>query len=127
MEQLNIEQLIKSDEEAKCHLAAFLTFHRDNLGVWEQVKTMCARLRKSGRKRYSITTIIEVIRHHTNLGYSDPDRDFKINNNHRSAYARLYMYHYGVVGDVPFFELRESYFDSLDPQVKESVWQEFAP
>lgn len=112
MEQL-IKRLKDAGGESNSHLVAFLEFHKDNPGVWNQVKRMSGDLRDKGRKHYAISTIIEVIRHHTILGYSDPDRDFKINNNHKGAYARLYNYQCGFA----FFELRSSYWERLDPPV----------
>ena len=64
---------------------------------------------KKTRTHYSIEIIINVVRFWTDLdGTGDP---FKINNNYKAYYARMYMQYRNCKG---FFEIRGSIADDYD-------------
>jgi hypothetical protein len=64
---------------------------------------------KQKRKHYSIEIIINVIRFWTDL--DSVGEPFKINNNYKPYYARMYMQYRECKG---FFELRDSLADDYD-------------
>lgn len=70
--------------------ADFERFHRDNPRVYEELVRL-ARQAVAGRRlaRVGIGMLWEVLRWHFWLQTTDVE--FKLNNNHRSRYARLIM------------------------------------
>lgn len=90
------------------HLANFKRFHQDNPKVFHQV-VKYADQQKQKRKHYSIEIIINVIRFWTDL--DSVGEPFKINNNYKAYYSRMYMQYRDCKG---FFELRGSLADDYD-------------
>lgn len=73
-------------------LAKFRTFHTENPHVYTKFKNLAFEMKKTGRKKYSAETIINVLRWHTDL--VTKGNEFKISNDYRSIYARLLVYQY---------------------------------
>jgi hypothetical protein len=67
----------------------FREFHAENPEVWELLKQFTFQIIGKGYKNYSINAVFERIRWHTAIETNDPD--FKLSNNHRAYYARLFM------------------------------------
>tara|TARA_R110002074_G_scaffold265342_4_gene437566 strand:- start:326 stop:691 length:366 start_codon:yes stop_codon:yes gene_type:complete len=90
------------------YLTNFKTYHRNNPNVFAKIAEYADRARQT-RKKYSIEIIINVVRFWTDLnGVGDP---FKINNNYKAYYARMYMQYRNCKG---FFEERSSISDDYD-------------
>ena len=90
------------------YLANFKRFHRNNPMVFSKIVEYADRARQT-RTHYSIEIIINVVRFWTDLdGTGDP---FKINNNYKPYYARMYMQYRNCKG---FFEIRGSIADDYD-------------
>ena len=90
------------------YLANFKRFHENNPRVFHQVVRYADQQRQT-RKHYSIEIIINVIRFWTDL--DSVGEPFKINNNYKPYYARMYMQYRECKG---FFELRDSLADDFD-------------
>ena len=60
----------------------FLDFHKDNPHIYANYKEEILKAIDSGRRGYSISIITE---------HSRWDRKYKISNNHRAYYARLFI------------------------------------
>lgn len=67
----------------------FLDFHESNPHVYELVELFTFQVIDSGYHHYSINSIFERIRWHTNIETNQTD--FKLSNNHRAYYARHFM------------------------------------
>ncbi len=67
----------------------FLAFHIQNPQVYRQFERFAAQAIRAGRTILSASLIFERIRWETQVLTSDPD--YKLNNNHRAYYARLWM------------------------------------
>jgi len=67
----------------------FLVFHRDNPHVYQELKKLAFSLTKRGFSKYSIKGLFEVLRYNESIQTSG--RDFKLNNNYTSLYARMLM------------------------------------
>jgi hypothetical protein len=67
----------------------FRAFHADNPHVYTQLKDLALKMRRTGRERYGIKSLFEVMRWHRALRTTEDD--FKLNNNYTSFYARLLM------------------------------------
>lgn len=84
-------------------LAKFKAFHLDNPHVYKKFKEYAFKIKKTGRKKYSAVTLINVIRwEHDTETTGDV---FKINNDFIALYARLLIHHYPEFDN--FFELRK--------------------
>lgn len=68
---------------------AFDEFHAQNPHVYAAFKRFTLEAIRSGRKRIGVAMIWERMRWHASIETSDAD--FKLNNNHRAYYARLFM------------------------------------
>ena len=68
---------------------AFLEFHRDNPRVYSLLKQFAFQAIRAGHKNLGISLVVERVRWETSVVTNDPD--FKINNNHRAYYARMFM------------------------------------
>ena len=78
----------------------FLRFNKNNPKVFHKIVELADRQRQI-RNHYSIEIIMNVVRYHTDLdGKGDP---FKVNNNYKAYYARMYMEYRKCPG---FFETR---------------------
>ena len=85
---------------AASFMTNFTRFHKDNPMIFHRVVEFADRQRLK-RTHYSIEIILNVIRYHTDLdGKGDP---FKINNNYKPFYSRMYMEYRKCPG---FFETR---------------------
>lgn len=68
---------------------AFWAFHEANPEVYVLFDIFAQQIVKSGKKRYGIASITERIRWHKNIETTGDT--WKINNNFRAYYARLWM------------------------------------
>lgn len=68
----------------------FAQFHKNNPDVYIQFAELARQMKASGRKRYSAETIVNVLRWHTDL--KTEGEEFKISNDFRSMYARLFVF-----------------------------------
>ena len=68
----------------------FEKFHAANPHVYQAICKLAETAIERGRTHYSIATIYEVVRWHGHFG-TNSDGDFKLNNNHRAFYARLWL------------------------------------
>ena len=87
--------------------AKFWTFHKENPHVYQLVKRFTFQAIRAGRSHYSIQSIFERMRWYTDIETNDPD--FKLNNNHRPFYSRLFMDDHPEHKD--FFRLRTAKAD----------------
>ena len=68
----------------------FAKFHSSNPDVYKIFADLARKMKNSGKKKYSAETLVNVIRWEKDLvTYGDR---FKINNNYRSIYARMFVY-----------------------------------
>lgn len=68
---------------------AFWKFHEENPHVYVLFDRFANEVVRAGRDVFSVSLIIERIRWYTNI--ETHGDDFKINNNFRAYYARLWM------------------------------------
>ena len=66
----------------------FARFHRENPHVYRLLVKLCRQAQRSGRDRWSINGVFEVLRWSMMTTTGD---DFKLNNDYRADYARLVM------------------------------------
>lgn len=66
-------------------------FHRQHPKVWTLFVKFTREMVDRGFNHYSTNAIFERIRWETDQADSDGNSTFKLNNNHRSFYARWYM------------------------------------
>lgn len=81
---------------------AFPLWMEDNFHVWQRFARECDLLRECGRDHYSARTVIEVLRHETQL--RECGSDYKISNDFIPDLARLYQFTRHCDG---FFTLKE--------------------
>jgi hypothetical protein len=84
--------------------AAFRKFHEANPGVLAALVQMALEVRATGRTRWSIANLFEVLR--WKEGIATSGRRFVLNNNYRAFYARRIMETVPTLAG--FFRLRES-------------------
>lgn len=70
--------------------ADFQKFHAANPAVYAELARLARQAVAKGRRRVGIGMLWEVLRWHFWLE-TKTDEEFKLNNNHRSRYARLLM------------------------------------
>ena len=86
----------------------FVRFNENNPKIFHKIVELADHQRER-RDHYSIEIIMNVVRYHTDLdGKGDP---FKINNNYKAYYARMYMQYRDCPG---FFQVRGSLADEYD-------------
>ncbi len=86
----------------------FVRFNKNNPEIFHKIVELADRQRER-RDHYSIEIIMNVVRYHTDLdGKGDP---FKVNNNYKAYYARMYMEYRECPG---FFSIRGSLADEYD-------------
>ncbi len=68
---------------------AALEFHVRNPHVLQEIARVCLRVKRAGRKRWSVNAAFEVVRY--NADVTTDHRTYKLNNNHRAFYARWLM------------------------------------
>ena len=81
---------------------SFEEFDKLNPQVWRMFARQALQAIKCGFKHYSARTIIEYMRHNTNIETTDPE--FKLNNNFVPYYARKFHREYPQYDG--FFEIR---------------------
>jgi len=98
----------------------FLRFNKNNPKVFHKIVELADRQRQI-RNHYSIEIIMNVVRYHTDLdGKGDP---FKVNNNYKAFYARMYMEYRKCPG---FFETRSpSLADDYDYESSISYYEDW--
>ena len=89
-------------------------FHVKNPEVYELFKRFAFEAINKGHLRLSSEMIINRIRWETSVVTSD--KDYKINNDYKPFYARLFMEEHQTYGN--FFNTRGSHADNLD-------WKEY--
>tara|TARA_R100000458_G_scaffold52597_1_gene54244 strand:+ start:6775 stop:7071 length:297 start_codon:yes stop_codon:yes gene_type:complete len=87
----------------------FQRYFRDNPKVWYLFNKYANQVREKGFERYGVATVWERMRWYSDIDVSGDL--FKLNNNYKAYYARLYMKHYHLD---KFFELRTSLADDYD-------------
>ena len=84
--------------------SAVLDFYKRNPHVLQAIATVCLRVRRAGRKRWSVNAAFEVVRYQSEI--QTDHRVYKLNNNHRAIYARWLMRDFPELRE--FFTTRES-------------------
>lgn len=74
-----------------------------NSRVYREFERRALQMARTGRKRYSARTIIEILRWDSDI--ADSEKTFKINGNYVPGMARLFMATHGTAYP-RFFELR---------------------
>lgn len=88
----------------------FLEFHRENPHVWSLFEKYSLEAIKAGREKLGIALIAERIRWY--ISVETTGEDFKINNNYKADYARMFMRaHPEYEG---FFSLRQRKIELVD-------------
>lgn len=89
----------------------FINYHKQNPQVWELFQKFAFQAINAGRKKMGAALIFERIRWH--LSIETIGDDFKMNNNYRADYARMFNEKFPEHHD--FFETRErKTFDLVD-------------
>ena len=83
---------------------AAIEFHRTHPTVWKYFVRFTEEIIDRGFSKYSVNAIFERIRWETDKADSEGGSTFKLNNNHRSFYARKFMREYPQ--HAGFFRLR---------------------
>jgi len=71
---------------------SFLIFESQNPDIYRYFVRFTFEVIKTGRTNYSVNAIFERIRWHTEI--ETRGSDFKLNNNYRAYYARMFMHEY---------------------------------
>jgi len=78
-------------------------FHDRNPQVWDTIVELALKMKRSGRNKYAIKVLFNVMRWHHDLNTVD-DTQYKLNDGYRAWYSRK------IMQDVPeldgFFKLR---------------------
>ena len=88
----------------------FKAFHQKNSEVYELFKTFTFRAINAGHNKLSSEMIINRIRWETSIDTTDVD--YKINNDYKPFYSRMFMNEYPQYKN--FFATRGSYADQID-------------
>ena len=102
------------DKSSKDLVTEWKHFHVENPEVYELFKRFAFEAINKGHLRLSSEMIINRIRWETSVVTSD--KDYKINNDYKPFYARLFMEEHQTYGN--FFNKRGSHADNLD-------WKEY--
>tara|TARA_R110000850_G_scaffold52548_1_gene126907 strand:- start:1156 stop:2637 length:1482 start_codon:yes stop_codon:yes gene_type:complete len=81
----------------------FVRFNKQNPEIYAAVEKFTREVIHTGRVQYSVNAIFERIRWHTEI--ETRGEDFKLNNNYRACYARMFMYRNSRHGE--FFKVRD--------------------
>lgn len=73
------------------HEETFRAFHEQNPHVYAQLVAMCRQARAAGHQKVGIGMLWEVLRWQRMFQTNHSVEDYKLNNNHRSHYARLIL------------------------------------
>lgn len=68
----------------------FLIFHQKNSELWHWIDHYALEMARTKRLHYGIASVIERVRWHTAI-QTKGDISYKISNNHRAHYARMWM------------------------------------
>jgi len=101
---MKTSSLWKTSREQK-----FRIFHEENPEVYELFKRFCYEAMDKGHTRLSAEMIINRIRWETKIVTTD--KDYKINNDYKPFYSRLFIIQHPGYED--FFQLRQSVADNL--------------
>ena len=69
---------------------AFKQFHHLNLGVFDLIETFAETLIEHGKTQWGIANLCERVRWEVGIN-TGSDTEFKMPNNHRAYYARLWL------------------------------------
>lgn len=83
------EQPVGRPRPAGASEAAFQAFHAENPHVYRALVELARAAKEKGKAEVGIGMLWEVLR--WRLFFETSDAHFKLNNNHRSRYARLIM------------------------------------
>ena len=100
---------LRESAPSRASEAAFRKFHAENPQVYRSLVALARQAKEQGVREVGIGMLWEVLRWHFFL--ETTDGTFKLNNNHRSRYARLIMAQEPDL--VGMFETRE--LTSVDP------------
>lgn len=89
---------------ALTHAEKFEEFHKANPEVFQMLEVLASSLIARGRKKIGIGFLCEVLRWNYYMETSDPNSEFKLNNNYRPYYARLLIERHPSWADA--FEIR---------------------
>lgn len=98
-----VEALAEARREATIQ-QMFLAFHEAHPEVYDELVALCRQARAAGYTQGGIAMVWEVLRWHRLFSPKNDALDFKLNNNHKSRYARLIMKRERDLAD--FFEVR---------------------
>jgi len=102
-------QMVLSFNDLGCHpmVEQFWKFHVENPEVYDELKNLALKMKRTGRKHYGMKGLFEVLRWHRAL--ETTDEEFKLNNNYTAFYARMLMKRLPELEG--FFSLRGSVAD----------------
>lgn len=91
---MNLYQLLeiflgKKEDTKKKLDRQFRIFHNNNPHIYDELVKLAREAKQAGRDKFSINMLFEVVR--WNRFIQTNDSSYKMNNNHRSRYARLIM------------------------------------
>lgn len=69
--------------------AKFQAFHAEHPEVYDQLRKLALRMVRRGHRHLGVGMLWEVLRYRTLLGAGPDEDSYRLNNNHRSRYARL--------------------------------------
>lgn len=72
----------------------FEIYHRDNSGVYDELVKLAFEVKRSGRKKTSMTLLVNRLRWYFDIEIFRGEQDFKINDHFSPYYARLLMAEY---------------------------------
>jgi hypothetical protein len=87
------------------HTQPVLDFHQQNPQVYTELVRLARQAKDHGKEKMGIGMLWEVMRWNIFITTTDPNSNFKLNNNYRSRYARMIMQNeWDLTG---FFETRK--------------------
>lgn len=100
-----LEEYLFREGYSKVDIEHFRTFHRNNSWVWDAFKERALKAVRNKKKKIAAKMIIENIRWHEEIE-AKKGREFKINNNYTSMYARTFVFRFPQYKDL--FEFRKA-------------------
>lgn len=92
---------------------AFIDYHKANPKIYEFFRRYALKAIEKGHKKLSAEFLVNVIRWETPIKAGDDD--FKINNNYKAYYSRLFMREFPQYST--FFDIRSSKADNSIPVI----------
>jgi len=83
----------------------FQQFHTDNPWIFKKLLSMTTDLMRKGKSKCGIKMLWEVLRWEVEIGTITVGKDFKLNNNYTSRYARMISDHHPMYAKI--FSLRD--------------------